>query len=70
MSDYLFLLESHLDAGQNQVVAAMHRLATAADMNAWLTGGAMRDMLRGAPFRDLDFTVEHDAIKTGKALAA
>ena len=70
MSDYLFLLESHLDAGQNQVVADMHRLATAADMNAWLTGGAMRDMLRGAPFRDLDFTVEHDAIKTGKALAA
>ena len=48
----------------------MQRLATAADMNAWLTGGAMRDMLRGAPFRDLDFTVEHDAIKTGKALAA
>src|SRR5271165_5419434 len=70
MSDYLFLLESHLDAGQNQVVAAMHKLATAADMNVWLTGGAMRDVLRGAPFRDLDFTVEHDAVKTGKALAA
>jgi tRNA nucleotidyltransferase (CCA-adding enzyme) len=70
MSDYLFLLESHLDAGQNQAVAAMHRLATAADMNVWLTGGAMRDMLRGAPFRDLDFTVEREAVKTGKALAA
>jgi tRNA nucleotidyltransferase (CCA-adding enzyme) len=70
MSDYLFILESHLDAGQNKVVAAMHQLATAANMNAWLTGGAMRDMLRGAPFRDLDFTVEHDAVKTGKALAA
>jgi tRNA nucleotidyltransferase (CCA-adding enzyme) len=70
MSDYLFILESHLDAGQNQVVTAMHKLATAADMNAWLTGGAMRDMLRGAPFRDLDFTVERDAVKTGKALAA
>ena len=70
MSDYLFLLESHLDAGQNQVVAAMHQLATAADMNVWLTGGAMRDMLRGAPFRDLDFTVEREAVKTGKALAS
>jgi len=69
MSDYLFLLESHLDAGQNQVVSAMHRLASASDMNVWLTGGAMRDMLRGTPFRDLDFTVERDAIKTGKALA-
>ena len=57
MSDYMFVLESHLDAGQNRVVAAMQRLATEADMNVWLTGGAMRDMLRGAPFRDLDFTV-------------
>jgi hypothetical protein len=70
MSDYLFLLESHLDAAQNQVVATMHRLATEADMNSWLTGGAMRDTLRGAPFRDLDFTVERDALKIGKALAA
>ena len=35
----------------------------------WLTGGAMRDMLRGAPIRDLDFTVERDAVKIGKALA-
>src|SRR6185312_6211517 len=34
------------------------------------TGGAMRDMLRGAPIRDLDFTVEREAIKIGKALAA
>ena len=39
-------------------------------MNVWLTGGAMRDMLRGAPIRDLDFTVERDAVKIGKSLAA
>ena len=39
-------------------------------MNVWLTGGAMRDMLRGAPIRDLDFTVERDAVKIGRALAA
>jgi tRNA nucleotidyltransferase (CCA-adding enzyme) len=69
MSDYLFMLESHLDAGQNQAVATVRRLATEANINVWLTGGAMRDMLRGAPFRDLDFTVERDAVKTGKALA-
>jgi tRNA nucleotidyltransferase/poly(A) polymerase len=69
MSDYLFMLESHLDAGQSKAVTAMQRLATEAGMNVWLTGGAMRDMLRGAPFRDLDFTVERDALKLGKALA-
>jgi tRNA nucleotidyltransferase/poly(A) polymerase len=69
MSDYMFALESHLDAGQSRIVAEVQRLATAVGMNVWLTGGAMRDMLRGAPIRDLDFTVEKDAVRIGKALA-
>ena len=69
MSDYMFVLESHLDAAQNRAVAEMQRIATEAGMNVWLTGGAMRDVLRGARISDLDFTVEHDAVKTGKALA-
>jgi len=70
MSDYLFMLDNHLDAGQNRAVAGIQQIATASSMNVWLTGGAMRDMLRGAPIRDLDFTVERDAVKTGKSLAA
>jgi tRNA nucleotidyltransferase/poly(A) polymerase len=70
MSDYLFKLESHLDGGQNQAVAALQQIAAASDANLWLTGGAMRDLLRGVPSRDLDFTVEKDAIKTGRALAS
>src|SRR5438128_4617757 len=69
MSDYLFMLDNHLDAAQNRAVVELQQLATAAGMNVWLTGGAMRDMLRGAPIRDLDFTVERDAVKIGKALA-
>src|SRR5579863_5620780 len=69
MSDYMFALESHLDAAQNRTVTEIQRIATEASVTVWLTGGAMRDMLRGAPIRDLDFTVERDAIKIGKALA-
>ena len=69
MSDYLFMLESHLDGGQAKATAAMQRQATEAGMNVWITGGAMRDMLRGAPIHDLDFTVERDAIGAGRALA-
>src|SRR3984885_11614788 len=69
MSDYMFVLESHLDAAQNRVVNEMQRVATEAGMNVWLTGGAMRDTLRGARILDLDFTVERDAAKMGKALA-
>ena len=70
MSDYMFVLESHLDASQNRVVEEMKRVATEAGMNVWLAGGSLRDVLRGAAIRDLDFTVERDALKTGKALAA
>src|SRR5437868_4290488 len=70
MSDYMFVLENHLDAGQNRAVSEMQRVATEAGMNVWLTGGAMRDVLRGARISDLDFTVERDALKAGKALAA
>jgi tRNA nucleotidyltransferase/poly(A) polymerase len=69
MSDYMFVLESHLDAAQNRAVTEMQRLATEAGMNVWLTGGAMRDILRGSAIRDLDFTVERDAVKLGKSLA-
>jgi tRNA nucleotidyltransferase (CCA-adding enzyme) len=69
MSDYMFVLESHLDAAQNRVVGEMQRVATEAGMNVWLTGGALRDTLRGSRILDLDFTVERDAIKTGKSLA-
>ncbi|MDP9055272.1 MAG: hypothetical protein M3N93_13380 [Acidobacteriota bacterium] len=70
MSDYMFVLESHLDAAQNRVVCEMQRIATEAGMNVWLTGGAMRDILRGARILDLDFTVERDAVKMAKALAS
>src|SRR5271166_1603049 len=70
MSDYMFVLESHLDGGQSRAVAAMQRVATEAGMNVWLTGGAMRDVLRGTTIRDLDFTVEREAVKAGKALAS
>src|SRR5580658_9237213 len=69
MSDYMFVLESHLDAAQNRVVNEMQRVATDAAMNVWLTGGAMRDTLRGSRILDLDFTVERDAVKAGKSLA-
>jgi tRNA nucleotidyltransferase (CCA-adding enzyme) len=68
MSDYMFVLESHLDAAQNRVVNEMQRIATDAGLNVWLTGGAMRDTLRGSRILDLDFTVERDAPKMAKIL--
>jgi tRNA nucleotidyltransferase/poly(A) polymerase len=69
MADYIFVLDNHLDSHQSKAVAEAARIATDGAQSVWLVGGAMREMLRGAQIRDLDFTVEHDAVKVGKALA-
>jgi tRNA nucleotidyltransferase/poly(A) polymerase len=66
MSDYMFMLESHLSADQFRVVGKMRDLAADAGLNVFLTGGAIRDMLGGFPVRDLDFTVEGSPQKLAK----
>ncbi len=69
MSDYMFMLESHLNPHQNQVVREVQTAAVGAGMRLFLTGGAMRDMLGAFPIRDLDFAVEGDALKLARAVA-
>ncbi|HSU60268.1 MAG TPA: hypothetical protein VLI55_13215 [Bryobacteraceae bacterium] len=69
MSDYMFVLESHLSADQSRAVAAVREAAELANLNVFLTGGAMRDMMGGFSIRDLDFTVEGGATKFAKSLA-
>src|SRR5689334_10081452 len=66
MADYMFTLESHLSADQFRVVGEMRQLAGDSGINVFLTGGAMRDMLAGFPVRDLDFTIEGNALKLAK----
>jgi tRNA nucleotidyltransferase (CCA-adding enzyme) len=58
MSDYMFMLESHLNGDHNRVVNAVTALANEASVNLYLAGGAVRDMLGGFAIRDLDFTLE------------
>ncbi len=69
MSDYIYSLESHLNASQNRIVAELQDMATAANHNLYLAGGAMRDLLGGSPTRDLDFVLEAPPAKIGEALA-
>jgi tRNA nucleotidyltransferase/poly(A) polymerase len=68
MSDYIYMLESHLNPDQNRVVEDVQTAAGQASINVFLTGGAMRDMLAGFRIRDLDFVVEGPALKVAKAL--
>ncbi len=70
MSDYIYSLESHLNAEQNRVVAQWQTAATAARQNLYLAGGAMRDLLGGVPTRDLDFTLEGNPLKLAGGVAA
>src|SRR6476661_234857 len=70
MSDYMFMLDSHLNSEQSKVVALVRDQATSAALNLFLTGGAMRDMLGGFAIRDLDFTLEGNAIRFAKSVAA
>lgn len=66
MSDYMFILESHLSQDQASALSTIQEAAAAANISLYLTGGAMRDMLGGFPITDLDFTVEGNAIKLAK----
>ena len=69
MSDYMFMLDSHLNSEQSKALAEVRDAAEQANLNLFLTGGAMRDMMGGFPIRDLDFTVEGGSVKFAKALA-
>ena len=69
MSDYVYILESHLSPDQNRVVEDVQAAAALANMNLFLTGGAMRDMLAGFRIRDLDFVVEGPALKMAKTIS-
>ena len=69
MSDYMFMLDSHLSADQGRVVSEVQAAATNANVNVFLTGGAMRDMLGGFPIVEIDFTVEGNATKLAQTIA-
>jgi len=69
MSDYVYMLESHLSPDQNRVISDVQTAAGQANVSLFLTGGAMRDMLAGYRIRDLDFAVEGNALKVAKAVA-
>ncbi|MFN8685660.1 MAG: hypothetical protein ACK50U_06660 [Acidobacteriota bacterium] len=68
MSDYIFMLESHLSQAQNFAVGEVQRLMAKLQINVFLTGGALRDMLASLPVRDLNFTMEGSPSRLVKAL--
>jgi tRNA nucleotidyltransferase (CCA-adding enzyme) len=68
MADYIYTLETRLSPDQQKAVTSVLNAAKAAEMNLYLTGGAIRDIITGFPIRDLDFTVQGNALKLQKEL--
>ncbi len=68
MADYIYTLETRLSPDQQKAVTSVVDAAKAAGMNVYLTGGAVRDIITGFPIRDLDFTVQGNALKLQKEL--
>ncbi len=68
MADYIYTLETRLAPDQQKAVVQVQEAAKTADMNLYLTGGAVRDIITGFPIRDLDFTVQGNALKLQKDL--
>ena len=68
MPDYMFLLESRLSPEQRAVLERVQELARAQELNIYLSGGAVRDLISGQPIRDLDFTVEGNPVRMVREL--
>ncbi|MGO9127145.1 MAG: CCA tRNA nucleotidyltransferase [Terriglobales bacterium] len=68
MADYIYTMEIRLTPDQQRGVTLVQDIARAAEMNIYLTGGAVRDIISGLPIRDLDFTVQGNPFKLQKEL--
>lgn len=68
MPDYVYLLENRLSPAQQNVLKQVRDAAREAGMTVFLTGGAVRDLTSGSPVRDLDVTVQGNALKLKKSL--
>ncbi len=68
MADYIYTMETRLTPEQQRGVALIQDAAQAQGMNIYLTGGTMRDLITGFAIRDLDFTVQGNALKLQKDL--
>jgi tRNA nucleotidyltransferase (CCA-adding enzyme) len=68
MADYIYLLQTRLNAAQQQALALVRDVARSRGMTVFLVGGAVRDLTSGSPIRDLDVVVQGNALKLKKDL--
>lgn len=68
MADYIYMMESRLAPEQQRGVNLVQEVARSHEMNIYLVGGTVRDILSGSMIHDLDFAVQGNALKLQKDL--
>ncbi|MGI9101579.1 MAG: CCA tRNA nucleotidyltransferase [Terriglobales bacterium] len=68
MADYIYTMETRLTPDQQRAVSLAQDVARAQELNIYLTGGTIRDIISGFAIRDLDITVQGNALKLQKEL--
>jgi len=63
MADYIYLLQNRLSPAQFKALQLVTDAARAKGMTVFLAGGAVRDLTSGSAVRDLDISVQGNAIK-------
>ncbi|MBI3405411.1 MAG: CCA tRNA nucleotidyltransferase [Acidobacteria bacterium] len=63
MPDYMFLLDSRISPDQREALLKVQQVAQAHEMNIYLAGGAIRDLITGMLIKDFDFVVEGSALR-------
>ena len=58
------------DAQLHGLLAQIEAVCAGQGVQAWATGGFLRDCLSGAPVHDIDVTIAGDPLVIGPALAA
>jgi tRNA nucleotidyltransferase (CCA-adding enzyme) len=68
MPDFIYAIETRLTPEQQRGLALVTDVARAHELNVYLTGGTIRDLVTGFPIRDLDFTIQGNPLKLQKDL--
>ncbi len=66
MPDFIYAIETRLSPEQQRGVALVTEVARQHELNVYLTGGTIRDLVTGFPIRDLDFTLQGNPFKCQK----
>src|SRR3569833_4385536 len=68
MPDYIYLLENRLSADQQNALRQLREVAREAGSLLFLTVDAVRDLTSGHAVRDIEVSVQANALKLKKAI--